>query len=649
MLSFEACFPPKRARQEKGIRSRIIGELEGKKLLYSVNSSKQTSIELVKPDGDSITALSFNEYIDVVNADLSPDNEMIHITRRVTSNKGFGFISKVYHIHSQAKSRDFYSDKPIYAFFLPDSKNTNYSLIHIVGNKISHIRAILTKNSIDIEVYRGGINIPNVVSWTYHRSISLLIVLHEIKQQSIVLSEFNLHQVQNGSTVPIPIQVNPKSQLPHEVSLNPLSALHIPFFRCKTNRIFSTRHSSKICVIQQLFTSVDEPLSFSVCMYPHNFNTIITVPNTPSDLPIVYMQFGSLIFCFVVNCFICFIDISQNPPFISLQMNPYSAGPVSDCASHLPLRHHLVDISTGDVFQVKLTLAGYSTFVRSIDSSKIDLFAIICAKLQDPVSMAPVFALLELCGDPFIVIHFAQKLFRYLSFENRYSKVVPPKRQSLTHGRRQQFLIRQQSMPEAREVKLPESITHKLASMEAEFPAASFVPRKRTFWTHIKKVMTEDRSRTLDDACKKAIVKMESQNSASLIIRSSLDKWISEYKPDPFWQFLISFAFVNETVMHDFPTIPVLREESESLLNNIGSEEMRRTFRAHKVFRMAVASHERYNELRYWKNRVPRGDSEGTDTSLSTIVFAARHQSTDLLSAEVNPVTMSGEFSDLVQ
>lgn len=651
MLSFEACFPPTKSRLEKGVRSRIIGESKGNTLLYCVNNQKQTLIELVKSNGESMTALSFAEYIDIVNADLSPDNEVIHVTRRITSNKGFAFVSKIYHIHSQAKSRDFVSDTPIYSFFLPESKFPKYSLLHIVGNKISHIRATLQKSDIQIEVYRGGINIPNVVSWTYHRSTNLFIVLHEIKSSHIVLSEFNLHQIQNGSTVPIQIQVHPNSKLPHEISLNPMASMHIPFFRCKTNRIFSTHYGSKICIIQQLFKNIDEPLAFSINMYPRNFSTIISVPNTPCDLPLVYMQFGCLIFCYVVNRFVCVVDISQNPPFISLQMNPYSAGPVGDCSSHIPLRHHIVDIATGDVYYTKLTMAGYSTFVRSMDLARWDLMAIICAKYQDPAAFAAILALVELCDDPFALIHFAQKLFRYINGENRYSKLKAQRKAQPQTLRRQHslFVTRQPlSAPIERSPKLPEAITSRLAQIEEEFPTASFVSRKKAFWAYIKTQMTDSITRVLEDAAAKAIQKLEHQNVASLMIRNAVDLWISDYKPQQFWQFLVEFALLNETVLLDFPAVTDLREESELLLTSIASEEMRRTFRAHRVFRAAIAQNDKLSESRYWRSRIPRGTVDGTESSMSTLVITTnRLQSVDgiVMSAEpISPPTI--DFSE---
>ena len=121
MLGFTEFFPKNGFRAQKGTRCRIVGETGSKSVLYMVNNSKQTLIEVVSADGESITALQFNEYIDVINADLSPDIELLHITKRITSSKGFAFSSILYHIHSSAKSREIISDKPIYSFFIPDS------------------------------------------------------------------------------------------------------------------------------------------------------------------------------------------------------------------------------------------------------------------------------------------------------------------------------------------------------------------------------------------------------------------------------------------------------------------------------------------------------------------------------------------------
>ena len=619
MLSFKEQFPRKGTRCSKGTRVRIIGEADGKKLLFSVNNSKQTSIELVSPDGESITALSFNEYLDVINADLSSDNEFLHITKRITSNKGFAFSSIIYHIHSSARSREYVSNSPIYAFFLPDTKAQNFSLIHVVGNKMSHLNCVLGKGSIQIEVNRGGINIPNIISYTFHRSTQFLIVLHEVKNQN-VLSEFNLKNFKSGNTSPIPIFVHPNSKLPPELSLSPLSPLHLPFFRCKMNRIFSTRYGSKICVIQQLFESVDGCLTFNICMYPRQFNTIVTVPTATADLPLCIQQFHSLIFAFVVNNFICLIDISQNPPFISLQMQPFCSGACSDCASPLPLSHHVVDLNSGDVFEVSVSLKMSSLFAKSMDKQRWDMMAVIASRTQSPEIISSLLNLANLMNDPFIFIQFAKKLFSLLSFEAKNSNRIPLKRtRSMFSGSKNTILTREASRSEGFRISqnISEPVIARLKEIESEFPSASSITRRKIFRRLVKQIMTNKGIRRLDDAAQQALFKLELQDNYCLVIRKGIDLWLEQCKPDQFWQFIIEFAILNESIFTNFPAIFVLKDEAEAVFQEIGSVPMYCSFRSHHIIGMTPKSPKKIKEIRHWREKIPIFNGTESDNSAS--------------------------------
>ena len=679
MLNFSEFFPQKGSRAQKGSRSRIIGQFGCSKLLYLVNNSKETSVELVSPDGESITALQFNEYIDIINADLSSDFEILHITRRITSQKGFAFLSIFYHIHSPAKSREFVSEKPITSFFLPDCSSPDYYLLHIVDHKISHIHIQLTKSNIAVEVMRGGVNIPAVVSFTYHRSTAKLMVIHEIKNNPH-FSEFNLNNIKVATNIPMPVFIHPLSKLPPELALSPLSPMHLPYFRTMCNRIFCTKYGSNICVIQQLFENVDLFMQFSVNMYPRHFSTIITVPNVHCDLPLCYQQFGSVLFLFVVNQFVCVIDIAQNPPFITMQMNPFSSGVLSDCSASLPLSHHLIDLNSGDVFQVSVPLTNYKMFAPVMDRNKWDMMALLCARIQDSKLISSVIKLLYTCADPINVVYVIRKIFHYLQCDliatpdvkkkltrqlstgARYpdrllplsptrsvAMISPPPSAVLpqTHISLQQqnmftsqgsykTQMRSKSIRSIHRRDLSESIRMRLSEIEEEFPSSSFVPRRKTYRKLLNQMLSESRShKKIEEAANKAIARLESQNNASLIFRSSLDTWKNEDSPDEFWQFIIFFSFLSETILNDFPSIMVLRNETENLFDEIGPDPMFRAFRAHHVFNATSARRNKAEEVNYWKERVlneddsSSSDSDNEDSGSSPDTTAKKSSSSD--------------------
>ena len=664
MLSFNEFFPKKGQRAQKGSRLRVIGETERKKLLYLVNNSKETSIQVVSPDGESITALQFNEYMDIINADISPDCEIVHITKRITYQKGFAFSSIFYHIHSRAKSRELISDKPITAFFVPNGSPPDYYLLHIVNKKISHVHVTLTKSSIDIEVFRGGINIPNVISYTYHRTTTSLIVLHEMNKQ-ILLSEFDLTKFKSPSARPLTVAIHQYSELPPELALNPTSALHLPFFRCKTNRIFSTRYGSKVCIVEQLFESIDKDMEFTISMYPRPFNTTITVPNVKCDLPLCYQQFNSLIFLFVVNHFICIVDIAENPPFISLQLNPFSSGVLSDCSAPLPLSHHMIDLSSGDVFLVKCNLESYKLFMPFMDKTRWDLMALLCARLQNNGATTSMLKLLYECNDPLIVVYVIQKIFSYMEYQphtpqeekkaviRQRSSFVPPldplvnslsqrsalssastsanasSSASISYQMPGSPYSRRNSPSVHSKKKISEAIRNRLIEIETEFPSASFVSRRKTFHSLAQQIYfsTPKSLRKKEEAAQKAISRLETQDDASLIFRASIDAWRNESEPDDFWQFIISFAFLSETFLTNFPQILVLKNETEQLFSEIGPSTMQRAFRVHHIFHAQSIEKDDTEEVNYWKERIIN-DSESSFSSSDDESESSRTSST---------------------
>jgi len=625
MLKYVSCYPRSGARLQRGARLRILGDTGGRGVIYMVNTQKTTSIEIVQPDGSSITALLFNEYMDIINADLSPDNELIHITNRVSSNKGFAFSSIICHIHSTARSKEFISEQPIIAFFLNDNNPPSYQLIHIVGDKMAHIQATLSKKQVDIERLRGGINIPSVIHWSYHRDLSTLYVIHEINNQ-YQLSEFNIKNIKSSGHSPFTVSINSQSKLPDELSLNPLATMHIPFFRTFKNRIFVTRYHSKVCIIQQLFDNPDGCLMFSVNTYPRPFFNIVTVPNAPCDLPLCFLQFSSVIVAFVPNHFVCFVDISQTPPFMSLQMKPFCTSPCGDCSSPIQIANCIIDLNSCDIYQISIDLSQAGVFAKSMDKSKWDLMALIAARLENVDSYVGIFDLLQRMGDVNNVFHFFRRLFKFIGFEtmprSMSGHLLPKRQQSMVLSRPQSLVHHQRFVSESSKAPhfnaLPDSILSRLTEIDTEFPSASSVTRKHAFRNIIKSMMQRNTSLKFEKAAQKAMSKLESQNSLSLLLRASIDKWCSSIKPDIFWEFIICFVMENESIFSDFPSIMVLRDEVENLFASFGTESMRRVLEHSKVINPRQR-HDSKDEMEFWLNRIdlPVANDETTSSASS--------------------------------
>ena len=165
MLKYVDVFRPARLKDEKSVRCRVLGATYDNKLLMLVNTTSQTSVEEVSSKGESTTVISFKKYIDIVSAHLSEDHELCHLTERIPSPKGFSFISTIYHIFGNAKSKEIQYDSPIDGFFLPGSANGVYQMIHVIGNRLTHLKITISKRSVEMEKLRGGIHIPNLISF----------------------------------------------------------------------------------------------------------------------------------------------------------------------------------------------------------------------------------------------------------------------------------------------------------------------------------------------------------------------------------------------------------------------------------------------------------------------------------------------------
>jgi hypothetical protein len=63
-----------------------------------VNTAKATAIILFSDRGESVIAFSMNTYLDIIAGDLSPMNNILHLTVRLPSVDGFAFESYVIEI-----------------------------------------------------------------------------------------------------------------------------------------------------------------------------------------------------------------------------------------------------------------------------------------------------------------------------------------------------------------------------------------------------------------------------------------------------------------------------------------------------------------------------------------------------------------------
>jgi len=536
MLKLIPRYPAQGERLEKGNRCRIVGSTSDKSLLYMVNSVSRTSILLVAPDGKTTTVLSFREYIDVVSADLSPDFELIHISERIAGENGFGFQSYIKHIHSSAKSKSIMCDVPMTAFFCPHISNRTYQLLHVVGDRISQIKARLSKQKIVIEKMRGGIHIAKAITWNYNQENSTLTAIHDLKR--LVITTFHFRDTPSMPEQPTPLILQEGVILPPELALDPTSLCHLPYFRFKRTRIYVCRFRNEYAVIQQLYSPENPFCSFSVDIFPNQFHETVTINSVSYDTPICYSQHGPLIIVFIMNKFICFIDVSKDPPFIDVIEGDLIKSEV--CERAAPIMNNLVDLSTGIVYSYQIDFSMSNNLTGGFDRRIWHTLTYACCSISITNHLVQFLLSVFERDDFALVVFIILSIFEYSSFIQTTS--INPK-----------------------QIDLKGDINECLEHIETSFPSSSNLSRKDVFFSIINQ-STEPN----DDLIMDVIYKLQYQNGLSMTIQEAFHV-ISKSSP-PQFVYSLFFMIIRASKHNHFPRMPLIESYNydESLnINNI--------------------------------------------------------------------------------
>ncbi|EAX91468.1 hypothetical protein TVAG_276870 [Trichomonas vaginalis G3] len=614
MLKYVDVFRPARLKDEKSVRCRVLGATYDNKLLMLVNTTSQTSVEEVSSKGESTTVISFKKYIDIVSAHLSEDHELCHLTERIPSPKGFSFISTIYHIFGNAKSKEIQYDSPIDGFFLPGSANGVYQMIHVIGNRLTHLKITISKRSVEMEKLRGGIHIPNLISYHFDYNLCTLIAIYS-NDKSVFMSVFNMLSQNFDSEPPIHVNVMQTSKLPHELALNPLSHLHLPYFHNANNRFYVFSHNNKRCVIQQLFNGPETHLSFCVSTYPQVFNHIINAPNISSDVPLCFARFDSIVIVFVPNNYICAIDAFLTPPSITVLPKCLANSFCSICSSTLPLENNIVDLDTGSIFNIELDFSKLIPFAPALDQSTWYSFALIIFRVQRADYLSQMLNLLVLINDVDTVQTFFSALLNNYSMPSRFGRVAVRSRSGAVSSFTKTVVpLRPPSHPSFRS-SIGLSCKEEVEEIEKEFPSCGVVSRKKAFRHAVKSLIEKKGSNQIEISAKKALNFLRKQNEGALLIRDSIDLWINTFHPDDFWKMTIMFVLQNEATFQSFPFIPCLKEELGILGDALCSKPMRQKFESVGIM---PPSEDPGPDSSYWKDRFSLSGSSSSDSTITT-------------------------------
>ena len=695
MFCFSHSFSPKRLKKEEQSRVRVLGEANDSRLLLSINTPTFTNIEVVSSDGESMTAISFPHYIDFVNASLSPDNELLHVVQRIPSPKGFSFSSKIINIFGKQVSKEVLSDDPIWGIFLPMKKeiilHTNshpqidkseihsnniikpppnnykviktYQLLHFIGPKLHHLSVTLTDKSLDIQIIRGGVNLPYVIAYHYFRESSSLAVIYQ-DEKLAKLAYFQFTEDSIRSKNPQSIEVLHKSQLPIELALSPSSQRHFPVFRNQTRRFFFAKAQGQDYVIQQLYSENDSSLSFNISSYPRPFSQNISIPGVAPDHPICCFRLPSLLILFIPNLFSVVIDINRPTPVITTMPVSFSLGCTGPLASNLMLDNTIIDIDTGDIYKLSVQLSNLHLYSKTFTETTIPTIATICARLCQPQAIADFLICLQKLNDPYALFDFISCLISEFnstanpSFARSKSVMgLPPSPNSFSNLRKVNSLAHMtigslkgptsegnrlyHHLPSqknkftsqthlSKKMKPSHALQDIIQAIENEFPSAGKVQRYTTF----KKIyldFTKDKDVTEDEAAEKALKVLKSQNDYSLVLRQALDSYIKE--SSPLYSFLAELLVETETEFESLPSVKCLKSELTKESSEVCPKQIVSKLSSNGVIHSVFSE----KEAKHWQARIPSylfdkpksntsSSSDTTSSSFSSAISPSHSQ-----------------------
>lgn len=653
MLKYVSAFNPQRLKDEKQARVRILDSTPDGKLLVQINTPKHTSIELVNENGECTTAVSFNKYMDFINANLSNDNELLHLVERIPSPKGFCFSSRIMHIFGSQVSREIISEHPITGKFININPAKGYQMLHIMGTKLTHLHITLNKTSISWNVIRGGINIPTLIAYHYFRDTSTLTTVY-LDDKIYKYATFHFREDGVKSKPPINITVNEKSALPPELALNASSQMHLPIFRAQLRRFFFEKCNGQVFIIQQLYDRNTSNLSFNVLAFPKHFSQIVSVPGVSPDHPICSLHFSNLLIVFAPNLFVIVIDMSSTPPIITSMPSSLSISICGSLASNIPIKNAIVDINTNEIFKVSIDVKNMHLYERSFDRFTIPTISMILARQMDVGTIVSLIESLTQFNDRFQLLNFIQCFHNDFvgpdsrAFRNHYSVPTISKAASFSSSLKPERIYSGNVVSSRK--KVPEESLSHMEVIDTEFPSASSITRVACFKRIFTQIANESREKSPEDIADKAFKVIRRQNSAALCMRTVLDQIASEKSFDQIDMLTIKIAVATETINLNLPSVACLASEIAHDAEKTCSNPIKTALSSHRVTGRIFPA----KEATHWRKRIPQyifdaakpgnSTSSGSDWSssiASSSVFIPRSHSRKIGSSSNSYYTMS--------
>ena len=623
MFSFRRVFPATLADQ-RGMRTRVLGILNPKQVLFLVAHVNRTEILLLDVDGKSRTVLEFNRYMDIVSADLSDDQELLAYTERIP-NGGikFKFRSVIFHIHSFGTLRDFENNSPITTFFLSCKKK--YQLIHVIGRKIALFQVDIINKHLKIQSLRFSGNGENCRSFFINSHL-----MCGLTQSSALLFTF---KNEFYSTIKS-YKSEDGTILPDDLAILPSTPQNWPFFRFSSGNMIVIKVLNDFAIIEQIYRGQDNPLYFSIKYCDKKYSKIIKVPNVDPSVPINFFHQDPLCFVFAANLFVIMIDFAIYPPSIFFLPKSLCSGSISYLTT--TSSNFTIDFESGELYHTEISLQNIPHSLNFDDKTIMKIFATFMSRIPSLISISNVLRLIP--DNSLILLCFFQKLF-----EIGMSTDIT-KRSFIKHfGNGVDKLAGIERL-------ISKEVKYQIEEMQQEFPSMGMITRTDFFIYLLKYYHLMGSNNDVEYAMKQ----LKAQNRLVLAIRAGIDEWIQKYSPSSSQQLSISLSILNEAKKASSPEIPCLEFECEALSNEICPNTIKMHLRCAHIVGVGHIIHNRdTEELDYWAKRMPDEYRQSlvNRLSLEYMMLSKRNESinmkSDLSSSDVSNYTDISNYADV--
>jgi hypothetical protein len=587
-----------------------------------VNQKQGCSIEYVSPENQPTSIMFFHKHVDFVSAACSAGRELLNVTFRVEAGDSFRFVSVLYNVHNPGVFREFKSDVAIDMIFVENPIADCFGLIQIAGSHFIVFQVSIHKDRIVMEKVKGGLSFRNLLSFQLDQSTGTLWVITNSVAGQPTLHELSCSREGIKARNPQHIQIETTSVLPIDLALEVHSQLTLPFYRSSQYRFFVYRYLGLVCFVQQLFEGVDSSCAFSVAIYPIGYSRTVFVPGVGADLPICFLGYDAIVAVFVPNYFLCVVNVSKNPPSISVLPRQFSASVCGRCCANAPIENHVIDLDSADVFNVAFDFSSSALLLPILTKASWEAIAQICAGTGLANHFGYFFHMIHKIGDVTLLTGLLRQLFQYIKREssNGNGNHRLKHRSSVDTSSTPTF-VKLEPLPGGplkKSRQFPPGTIDHLVQLDEEFPAADGGSRKLIFRGLVDTFLSRRDSRTIDHAVMRAFQELHRQNEIVLTLREAIDFWARTFKPSPLEQLQLGIAIQTETITGNFPGVPCLREEIGLFIAQNSSDTLGRTLAAAKLSRPVLMSVATEGEYRWWRERLPDWNCAGRNDASSS-------------------------------